>query len=53
MTNKMMISTTFCTILPVNKFCAIIFSLNFEIRAAKIEMFLNKRRGAYLRSYGT
>ena len=36
-TNKMIISTTFCTILLVNKFWQIIsvlFSLSFEIRAA-------------------
>ena len=46
-TNKMMILTTFCTILPV------LFLLSFEISTAKIEMFLNKCHSAYWRIYDT
>ena len=52
----MMILTTFCTILPVNKFCHIIsvlFSLSFEISTTKIEMFMNKCHSAYWRIYDT
>ena len=51
--NKMMILTTFCTILPVLTHYFSSALLSFEINTTKIELFLNKCHSAYWRIYDT